>query len=137
MRRSRYKVYWRHHIGEKSTLLVSIRPFLHTKLISIVFRCYNLGIPTTAPFLASPKTALRWEFLRFRPGITALDSGADFGTDAQPTSFLAPQDNLCRKKRCRRKTPHKNVVFFIFLIEIGRKASEKLRLEIIGSVILK
>lgn len=31
-------------------------------------------IPTTVPFPALPKTALWWEFLRFRPRFASLDS---------------------------------------------------------------
>ena len=52
-------------------------------------------------------------------------------------SSFATFANLCRQKRCRRKTSHENAVFFIFYKEYSKNRAKKLRLEIIGSVILK
>ncbi len=52
-------------------------------------------IPTTAPFPASPKTALWWEFLRFRPRFASLDSwprgDGRYGLGA--VSFLSTKDS--------------------------------------------
>ena len=49
--------------------------FFHKVFDQFGFDSTSSEIPTAAPFPASPKTALWWEFLRFRAGFAALDSG--------------------------------------------------------------
>ena len=47
-------------------------------------------------------------------GPASLGSDLVLGANLKVASFLSTHDNLCRQKRCRRKTPHRTAVFFIF-----------------------
>jgi hypothetical protein len=53
------------------------------------------------------------------------------------SSTLPASTNLCRQKRCRRKTPHENAVFFIFKTKTAKNKEKKYGIKITGSVILK
>ena len=54
-------------------------------------------IPTTAPFPASPKTALWWEFLRFRPRFASLDSGPRGDGEVDWELYLFCQESTKRE----------------------------------------
>ncbi len=52
----------------------SCRPLKGLEGSNPSFSASSSEIPNTAPFPASPKTALCWEFLRFPPRLASLDS---------------------------------------------------------------
>ena len=85
------------------------RAFLQLKNISSEIFCYidfeksiltaysSSEIPAIAPFPASPKTALWWEFLRFRPRFASLDSGPRGDGEVDWELYLFCQESTKRE----------------------------------------